>query len=222
MLGDFEITVLFDGFYPIKLKEVLEGAPNEKVGDLIPTSVNAFLINTGSKLILIDAGCGAFFGPSFGQIMGNLKASGYSADQVDEIEITHMHGDHLGGVVTADGKAAFPHAILRVNQKDSDYWLNQDNAKAANDQSKENFAHSAKAVAPYQSAGQFKSFQGETEITAGIRAIPAYGHTPGHTVYSIESKGQKLLLVGDLFHIETVVTENFAGTAYFYVVTAVE
>jgi glyoxylase-like metal-dependent hydrolase (beta-lactamase superfamily II) len=214
MIGDYEITVLLDGFFPMKPNEVVKDPASGKINellltsfeptDMIPTSVNGFLINTGSKLILIDSGCGGFFGPSFGQLMGNLKASGYSPEQVDEVEITHMHTDHLGGVVTADGKAAFPQATLRMDQKDADFWLKSENAKNAPDQVKEMVANAIKAVAPYQAAGQFKPFPGSTEIAPGIHAISAYGHTPGHTAYSIESKGQKLLLVGDLIHIEAL------------------
>ena len=79
--------------YPeAKRKALLAGSFQQ---DLIPTSVNAFLINTGTRLILIDSGCGAFFGPSFGRVIDNLKASGYTPEQVDEIEITHMHTDPL-------------------------------------------------------------------------------------------------------------------------------
>ena len=64
-------------------------------------SVNAYLINTGSKLVLIDAGAGTLFGPTVGKLMANLKASGYQPEQVDEIYITHMHADHVGGLVAA-------------------------------------------------------------------------------------------------------------------------
>jgi glyoxylase-like metal-dependent hydrolase (beta-lactamase superfamily II) len=212
MVGDYEVTVLFDGFFPMKPKEVLTSMPAAKLhnyldesfqDETIPTSVNAFLINTGSRLILVDAGCGAFFGPSFGKVLGNLKASGYMPEQVDEVEITHMHADHLGGVV-ADGKAVFPHATLRMDQKDADFWLNADNEKAANPQVKGMIANAIIAVAPYKALGLFKPFQGKTDLSPGITALPAYGHTPGHTAYSIESHGKKLLLVGDLFHVEAI------------------
>jgi glyoxylase-like metal-dependent hydrolase (beta-lactamase superfamily II) len=212
MVGDYEVTVLLDGFFPMKPKEVLTDLPEKKLHEFlsqshqeetIPTSVNAFLVNTGTRLILIDAGCGAFFGPSFGRILGNLKASGYTPEQVDEVEITHMHTDHLGGIVL-DGKAAFPHATIRLDQQDADYWLNIENAKTAKAQMKDMFANAVAAVAPYKALGQFKPFHGKTELAPGITAIPSYGHTPGHTAYAIESQGKKLLLVGDLFHIEAI------------------
>jgi len=216
MVGDYEVTVLLDGFFPMKAKEVLTDMPAEKLqevlsqshqGETIPTSVNAFLINTGTRLILVDSGCGAFFGPSFGRILGNLKASGYTPEQVDEVEITHMHTDHLGGIVS-DGKAVFPHATIRMDQQDSDYWLNVENAKTTKPQLKDNFTNAIAALAPYKALGQFKPFHGKTEIAPGVTAIPSYGHTPGHTAYAIESQGKKLLLVGDLFHIEAIQFPN--------------
>jgi glyoxylase-like metal-dependent hydrolase (beta-lactamase superfamily II) len=212
MVGHIEVTTLFDGFFPMEPKKML-AHPNSKTNDLLvksyqsseslPTSVNGFLVNTGTKLILIDTGCGAFYGPSLGHLVENLKAAGYTPDQVDEIEITHMHTDHLGGIVT-DGKAAFPNAILRIDQHDVDYWLNTDNEKGVSDQMKSNFTNAMAAVAPYKAAGRLKPFNGQTDITTGVTAIPEYGHTPGHTVYQIESNGAKLLLVGDTLHIEAI------------------
>lgn len=212
MIGDYEVTTLLDGFFPIKPQELLIQASSKKIhkyllssyqDEIVPTSVNAFLINTGARLILIDAGCGAFFGPSFGRMLENLKASGYSPDQVDEIEITHMHTDHLGGIVQA-GKAVFPRATIRMDQRDADFWLNLDNARNVKAPMKDMFSNSIAALAPYKSVGQFKPFQGRTEIAPGVIAMPSYGHTPGHTAYLIESRGKKLLLLGDLFHIEAI------------------
>ncbi len=212
MVGTVEITVLFDGFYMMKPKDVLKAPEGPKVqgllagafrGDVIPTSVNAFLVNTGSRLILIDTGCGAFFGPSFGHIIENLKASGYTPEQVDEVEITHMHTDHLGGVVL-NGKAVFPNATLRMDQRDSDFWLNPPSAEGQPDQLKGMVVNAIASVAPYKANGHFKPFQGKTELAPGVTAIPAYGHTPGHTAYQVESQGQKLLLVGDILHMGEV------------------
>ena len=212
MVGDYEVTALLDGFFPIKPSELLDPPLGDKLhpmlarsyqGDEVITSVNGFLVNTGSHLILIDAGCGQFFGPSVGHLVENLKAAGYSPEQVDEIEITHMHADHLGGIVK-DGKAVFPHATVHVDQRDADYWLNPENAKNVKPLLNNMFPWAVTAVAPYKALGQFKPFNGKTELIPGITALPTYGHTPGHTVYAIESQGRKLLLVGDLFHVEAI------------------
>ena len=78
-------------------------------------SFNGFLVNTGSKLVLVDTGAGSTMGATTGKLVANLKASGYKPEQVDEIYITHMHGDHIGGL-TADGKRVFPNAVVRAAQ----------------------------------------------------------------------------------------------------------
>jgi len=73
----------------------------------VETSVNAFVVNTGTKLVMIDSGSGSLFGPTLGKVVISLKAAGYKPEQIDEIYITHMHADHVGGVAT-NGKAVFP------------------------------------------------------------------------------------------------------------------
>ena len=110
--------------FPMKASEMLTkvtpdqldaGLASDFLKEPIDTSVNGFLVNTGSKLVLIDTGAGIFFGPTVGKLLANLKASGYRPEQVDEIYITHMHLDHVGGLLL-DGKIAFPNAIVRASQ----------------------------------------------------------------------------------------------------------
>jgi len=170
----------------------------------VETSVNGFLINTGSKLVLIDTGTGGLAGPTLGKLLTNLKASGYTPEQVDEVYITHLHSDHAGGLATADGKAVFPNAVVRLDTEDGDYWLSQKNLDAAPADMKSVFQGAMAAMKPYVETGRFKPFSGATQLLPGIRSIPAYGHTPGHTIYAIESEGQKLVVWGDLVHVAAV------------------
>jgi glyoxylase-like metal-dependent hydrolase (beta-lactamase superfamily II) len=129
MLGDFEVTALSDGTLSMHVadllthitpKEINDGLARSFQKDPVDTSVNGFLINTGKKLVLIDTGAGMLFGPTLGKLVANLKASGYLPEQVDEIYITHMHGDHVGGL-SADGKMVFPNAVVRASQNEADY-----------------------------------------------------------------------------------------------------
>lgn len=206
-LGDFEITALNDGTLDLPVDKLLQQpAPNTLkalqhayLGVPLETSVNAYLINTGTKLVLVDTGASGLFGPTLGRLMGNLKAAGYSAEQVDEIVITHMHGDHIGGA----SSAAFPNATLRIDKRDSDHWLAAEQVAKGGD--------GAKAVAAlvkgFADAGRFKPFEGSAagvEIVPGVKAMPAYGHTPGHSNYVAESKGQKMMFWGDLMHVAAV------------------
>lgn len=211
MLGDFEVTALSDGTLELPVDDLLRTGKKRTANALarkglaspVETSVNAYLINTGAKLVLIDAGAGTSFGPTLGKLVASLQAAGYTTDQVDEIYITHMHGDHLGGI-TADGKAVYPNAIVRVEQKDADFWLDTKTMEGAPQQAQGFFKIAMAAVAPYQAAGRFRPFAGETELVPGIRAVPARGHTPGHMVYIVESRGQKLVLWGDIMHVAAV------------------
>jgi glyoxylase-like metal-dependent hydrolase (beta-lactamase superfamily II) len=212
MLGDFEITALSDGTVDLPVDQLLSGARPGQVqralkraylGVPLETSVNAYLINTGSRLVLIDTGAAGLFGPTLGKLSANLKAAGYLPEQVDEVYITHLHPDHVGGLL-ADGKAAFPNATLRFDQHDADFWLSNDRMAKAPDDAKGFFAGAMSAVKPYQEAGRLKTFSGTTELVPGVRAEPAPGHTPGHTFYIVESRGQKLVMWGDMMHVAAV------------------
>jgi glyoxylase-like metal-dependent hydrolase (beta-lactamase superfamily II) len=105
MLGDIEITTLLDGSIDLEPKKLLTNVGSAEIerslartfqSGTVPTSVNAFLVNTGSKLVLVDAGAAGLFGPTLGRMLKNLKAAGYQPEQVDEILITHFHPDHVG------------------------------------------------------------------------------------------------------------------------------
>jgi glyoxylase-like metal-dependent hydrolase (beta-lactamase superfamily II) len=223
MLGDFEVAALSDGTLPLEVSKILTNTTPVRVSELlkrsfladpVETSVNAYLVNTGGRLVLIDTGSGNLFGPTLGNLVNNLKAAGYQPEQVDEIYITHMHADHVGGLMAGD-KLAFPNAILRADQRDADYWLSQANMDAAPESAKGFFKGAMASVNPYIAAGRFKPFDGGGELTPGITAVSTYGHTKGHTMYMVESKGQKLAVLGDLMHVAAVQFPNPAVTIQF-------
>lgn len=223
LLGDFEVTAISDGTVDLTVTDLLTNTTPTKVRsalaraylkDPVETSVTAYLINTGSKLVLIDTGAGAFFGPTVGKLMGNLKASGYQPEQIDEVYVTHMHADHIGGLVSGD-KIAFPNAIVRADRRDADYWLSKANMDAAPKEAKQFFEAAMAAVNPYIATDKFKPFDGNSELTPGIKAVAAHGHTPGHNIYVVESQGQRLVLWGDLMHVAAVQFAEPAVTIRF-------
>jgi glyoxylase-like metal-dependent hydrolase (beta-lactamase superfamily II) len=177
------------------------------LGDRVETSHNSFLVNTGTKLILVDAGAGSLLGPTTGQLLSNLRASGYQPEHVDEIYLTHLHTDHVGGLMAED-QQVFPNAIVRVNKRDTDYWLSEANMRAAPAEAKRFFQGAMVSIAPYMRAGKLIVFEGDAELVPGVRAQTAYGHTPGHTMYAVESRGEKLLLWGDVVHVAAVQFED--------------
>ena len=212
MLGDFEVTVINDGTVGLPLTKLLTGTTPEAteralarsyLKDPVETSVNAFLVNTGAKLVLIDAGAGSLFGPTLGKLVNTLKASGYQPEQVDEIYITHMHADHVGGLGQSEQRV-FPNAVIRADKRDADFWLSQANLDAAPAENKGFFQGAMASMNPYVKAGKFKPFEANTELVPGVRSQASVGHTPGHNFYVVESKGEKLVLWGDVMHAAAV------------------
>ncbi|WP_310388252.1 MBL fold metallo-hydrolase [Roseateles sp.] len=224
MLGDFEITALSDGTVALPMDKLLkQAAPGEVKAALeraylklpLETSVNAYLVNTGAKLVLIDTGAAGLFGPTLGRLMINLQAAGYSPAQIDEVYITHLHGDHMGGLMAADGKLAFPNAVLRMDKAEAEHWLSSEKMAKAAVEDQAGFKSAMATIKPYQEAGKLLTFSGATQLQPGISSIAAPGHTPGHSVFAVESQGQKLLILGDLMHVAAVQFPNPKVTIAF-------
>lgn len=223
MLGDFEITALSDGTVALPVNTLLTNTTPAKVDAALArhglkspleTSVNGYLINTGAKLVLVDTGAAGLFGPTLGKLLANLKAAGYQPEQVDEIYITHMHPDHVGGLMAGDQRA-FPNAVVRADKADADFWLSQANLDKAPADAKGFFQGAMVSLNPYVKAGKFKPFSGNTDLVPGIKAVASHGHTAGHSIYVVESKGEKLVLWGDLMHVAAVQFADPAVTIQF-------
>jgi glyoxylase-like metal-dependent hydrolase (beta-lactamase superfamily II) len=223
MLGNFEITALSDGTVDLPVDKILSNTTPGKVDQALSkvflkapleTSVNGYLINTGTKLVLVDTGAASLFGPTLGKLVNNLKAAGYTPDQVDAVLITHMHPDHVGGLVN-DGKLVFTNATVHADQRDADFWLSQANLDKAPKESQGFFKGAMASLKPYVDAGKFKPFNGNTDLVPGIKAVASPGHTPGHSTFVVESEGQKLVLWGDLMHVAAVQFANPAVTIQF-------
>ncbi len=206
MLGDFRVTVLSDGTAPRDLPKIMSkpddvreafNASHRKLP--VEISINCFLIDTGAQKILIDTGAGELFGPPSGTLINNLRAAGYQPEDIDTILLTHIHGDHSGGL-SVGGERVFPNATVYVDQRDAGYWLNAAVEANAPNSRKKTFQQSHQTVDPYVKAGRLKTFDGATELFPGVRTVPEHGHTPGLTGYMIESRGERLLLWGDIVH----------------------
>ena len=222
MVGDFEVTALLDGTAKLPFRDFMNditpaqlehALARDFLRDPVEVSVNAFLVNTGASLVLVDTGDAAGM-QGTGHLQENLKAAGYDPSQVDEIYITHMHGDHISGL-TQNGERAFPNALVRASRQDADYWLSPEMLAAAKGDARESFQHAQEVFAPYIRAGRFSPFDGDIELVPGVHALAAHGHTPGHTCYLIESAGQRMLFVGDLLHVPSVQFARPAVTIKF-------
>ena len=209
-LGSFEVTTVMDGFIELP-PAVLQGDADVikramEAGGLAPapirTAVNCFLVNTGSKLVMIDAGGAKMLGPTAGRMPAALAQLGIDPGQVDEVYVTHMHGDHLHGTVTPEGGKVFPNAVVRIAKLDVDYWGSPAVEAAAPENQKGRFAAAKRAMAAY--GDRLQPFELGTELTPGIRSVAAVGHTPGHSCYLVQSGAAKLLLLGDTLHVGPV------------------
>ncbi|MTI42104.1 glyoxylase-like metal-dependent hydrolase (beta-lactamase superfamily II) [Roseibium hamelinense] len=206
-VGAFEVTALLDGYLQLGPELIIglddaEAAKLRKAafveGTALTGPVSAYLVNTGDKLVLIDAGTSDKMGPTLGHLGKALEAAGVTPDQIDAVLITHMHPDHLFGVLTPAGGKAFQNAELILPETDNTFWYDDANMNAAPEQFKPFFLGARAAADAYKSAQSM--FTGAKEIVPGITAKPMPGHTPGHTGYVIESGGERLIIAADVVH----------------------
>ncbi|MAA96920.1 MAG: MBL fold metallo-hydrolase [Stappia sp.] len=199
-LGGFEVTTLrdaaraMDGPHPIFGEDQDAGAVAELMRENnLPTDrmVNGFtpvLVNTGSELVLFDTGLGG----ENGKLAGQLEAAGYSTDQIDTVVITHMHGDHIGGLMK-DGAPVFANARYVTGQAEYDFWSSDDRMGTAAERGA-NLARSN--VVPL---AEKITFIGDGDaVVSGITGLDTSGHTPGHMSFHLESDGQELMIWGDV------------------------
>lgn len=214
-LGDFEIIALSDGTVPQELGKLLQISPQELnkalsfnyQTDPVEASVNAYLIKADHKLILVDAGTAELYGPSLGHLSESLERAGYSPDQIDAVLVTHIHTDHTGGLM--EGKRmVFPNATIYVSKVEADFWLSPENYKKAAIGMKKYFVEAITKVGPYVTAGKVKTYTYGSELFPGITPMASPGHTPGHSFYAVESKGQKIVFLGDIIHSAAVQFPN--------------
>ncbi|CAI8732732.1 MBL fold metallo-hydrolase [Kosakonia quasisacchari] len=211
-MGDWQITAVSDGTVAVPFDKLLTHITPEQLQERMAqaslpvnaeTSINAFVINTGKQLILVDAGAGSLFGNAGGHLPENLRAAGIDPATIDTVLLTHIHADHSGGV-QRDGKPVFTNATVRVDQRDVEFWLNPAHAKEVEEGQRHTFAESERSLRPVMDAGKLSPFRAPTQIIPGIEAIAAPGHTPGSVIYRVTHGGKTLMLWGDIIHAHPV------------------
>ena len=184
--NDYEIFPIQDNLSPRMMGRTLfPDAPDSLIAELgleegIPASVSAFLVKTGGNEILFDAANGA---PD-SQLMPVMESLQTTADEVDYIFITHLHGDHIGGLLK-EGEAVFSNAVVYINKTEYDAWMAMEGRQS------EGLRNICNAYGE-----RVKTFTIEDELPCGIKAVEAYGHTPGHTAYRVGDA----LIAGDVMH----------------------
>ena len=204
-LGAVTVTTLLDTRMQLPTS-LLKGIDQATVDGIyqhqptVTTSANAFLVRTGGHLFLVDTGGSKAMNPGMGHIQERLAALGVKPESIEAVFITHCHGDHTGGLLTADGQRAFPNAVIRLAREEDAYWASADNLPEA----RKPMAAQVKAVfAPYRAAGKYRPFaQGEAPFE-GVQAIAVPGHTPGSTIY-VFGGATPFWAVGDIVHFGAV------------------
>lgn len=213
MIGDYEVTALYDGYLSIGVpayqeftkltKQELDDLISGQFRPMLPdggvqTAVTGYLINTGKNLVLLDAGSGDVFDDKVGKLADSLIKAGYRPEQVDTIIPTHLHFDHFSGV-TRNGKMEFPNATVYIANQEKAFWLDTP-IKDMPEHTQKYAQWTRDAVAPYAAAGQVKYYNLGDEIIPNFKSVPSTGHTPGHSSVEVTSKGESLFVWGDLLH----------------------
>jgi glyoxylase-like metal-dependent hydrolase (beta-lactamase superfamily II) len=206
-LGNVEVTVLSDGNLPFDAD--LFSGDKDRATQLLDkayfprkstTSVNAWLVNTGKHLILVDTGASSHFGPTLGKLPKHLADAGVSADQIDVIVITHMHPDHVPGLISADKKMLFKNAVVHVGDEEYAFWTSEQIYNSVPADVKGFFDIARMSVKPYADAGKLQTYKDGADVISGLTTLSAPGHTPGHSMVRVSSNGSELLLWGDIVH----------------------
>jgi len=202
-LGGFEVTTLLDGAIELEGPHPIfgEDQPADAVealaeanflpADRMEIAFTPVLVNTGDHLVLFDSGNGPGRRPNAGRLAEVIRAAGHDPEAVDTVVITHFHPDHIGGLMEADAPV-YPEARYATAEVEYDFWTKEERLSGPT----EGVARLTRAnVVPL--AERMRFLKDESEVVPGIRAIAAFGHTPGHMAFHIESEGERLLLWAD-------------------------
>jgi glyoxylase-like metal-dependent hydrolase (beta-lactamase superfamily II) len=220
-VGDISVTALSDGYVDMALalfprtpeadgKAALAASPQEKP---LRAAVNAFLVETDGKRVLVDAGGLASVFPSLGKLPSNLDAAGVASGSIDAVAMTHLHVDHIGALTNGDGSARFGDAEVIIAEEEYAFWTNPGLLSNAGADFKPFVEAAQRAISPY--AKRTTRVSGEKEVIKGMTMIPAFGHTPGHSMVRLSSGGEQLLIWGDIIHAPSLQFANPEWTIVF-------
>lgn len=210
-VGDLAVTPVSDGTLAAKLETIqrldpviarhlIDEAAHETGTNPLILPVRAFLVRSPGRLALIDTGSGTHKGPTMGHLPASLEALGVDAGEIDSILLTHLHMDHIGGLLDKSGRPAFANAELVLHRAEAEYFLDTPESQI-DARSARGLEFVRTAVAAYGTRVRRVS---DGEGLPGVSARLAPGHTPGHTVWQVRSNGACLVVLGDVVHLGAV------------------
>ena len=205
-VGSFTVTTVHDGFFARPLEGFVRNAP---LADVQAVLRDAFLpqdrlvipftvtfLDTGRDLVVFDSGNGVTApGATNGRMISNMRAAGIDPARVTRVVMSHFHGDHVNGLLNAEGVAAFPNAEVIVPEAEIAWWGDATNETRSPEGQRATFANSARRLAPY--AARLRRIGPDAEVVPGVRSVAAYGHTPGHTCYHVADGADQMMFVAD-------------------------
>ncbi len=220
-LGKARITALCDGVLTVPVANLYRLNSSQPTPEHFPAapgelSVNAFLVETGTRKIMIDTGSGALFGPDHGKLQAALINLGISPDAISDIILTHIHTDHSGGLI-ADGMPVFKNATLHIGKTEAAFWLSEgaDKAAGVTERVKGQIGRAHAAIDPYEAEKRVVLFADDGEIMPGFSASLRAGHTPGHLSIRFSDDENTIVFVGDIVHGDSVQFADPAVTIDF-------
>jgi glyoxylase-like metal-dependent hydrolase (beta-lactamase superfamily II) len=214
-VGSLEITVLSDGVARVPVTEgfVLNVKPEEVKAalgdafmdrDVFIGPYNPIVINTGSRLIVVDMGTGeanyqATDGVA-GQLLVNMAAAGIDPKAIDTVLISHYHGDHINGLLRADNSLTYPNAEVLVPASEHKYWMDDgERSRSSTPRIADNFKNVRRVMNP-EVLKRLRTYEWDKEVLPGITAVGTPGHTPGHTSHIVSSGGKTVYVQADVTH----------------------
>ena len=229
-VGDIQVTAVSDGASTFPLPDTfVSNAKKDEINaaldkafqpkDKVTIYFAPLVINTGSKLVVLDTGNGPEALKSskgaVGQFPANMAAAGFDPKAVDTVVISHFHGDHVNGLLNADGTPAYPNAEILVPATEWKFWMDDgEMSRASNDRMKGLFKNNRnifeaalkKKVTPYEWG---------KEVAPGLLAVETVGHTPGHTSYVLSSGSGKVFIQSDVTNNPYLFAANPGWHAFF-------
>ncbi len=209
-VGDIEVLVISDGVLPITASTLATTTPSAELagwldGQFLPRDVvdwplNVVVVRTGGRTILVDAGLGVEFPdfPRAGQTVHRLEAAGIDPGAVTDVVLTHLHMDHIGGLLTDGLKARLrPDLRVHVASREAEFWEKPDFTHTVMPQPIPDVLRRTATQFLSDYRGQLHPFETEYEVAPGVLISRTGGHTPGHSIVRLESRSERLTFAGD-------------------------